>query len=319
MAQDIAFNLFRFALADEEEFGDGSYLASSTYADVAIDKALNTADDEELAAEATVILHVWMQIAHYLYESVRVCENGGRAVDSVDKAVALWLGEGQVEGSDDIGFLMYSIAEQAATGFGHDENSEAPVNTDLFEAFNEARKIAVDCPTAPDMFLDLRGVVADILNSMKLPLLQNLMWYINNASSAAPDYLEMENYVELYALSLVPHLIGCSPTSFFFLQENLIDNDFDNSLINEKFIGHMKTLQKCFDITCSDLLADKISDGSLSQMVSKMCVKDSDAPASIVGYQPATDVTEVSLSALVVQYLRQGCTLTFSTLLFTSF
>lgn len=293
MAQDINFNLFRFALTDEDEFGDGSFLAASTYADVAAQKALTVATDKALAAEASVVLHVWMQIAHYLYESVRVCEKGGKATDSLDKAVALWLGEGQTEASDS-GFLMYSIAEQAATRFGHDPASEAPINTKLFEAFNQAKDIAVDCPTAPDMFLDLRGVVANILKSMALPLTQNLIYYISKADANSPEYLQMENFVELYALSVIPHLIGCSPSSFFNLQDNLIDSDFDSSLVDDELVGDIKALQKCFDISCTDLLADKITDDTLSQLAMKFCVEDSDEYPSIVGYQPASDVTQVS-------------------------
>lgn len=304
MPQDLDFNLFRFALSSEEEFGDGSYEDASTYADVAVQKALGTAEDKDLAAEASVILHIRMFIAHYLYESVRACKDGGKATESLDKAVAIWLGEGQAQGSDDVGFLMYSITEKAATRFGHegasvDADAEAPVNTKLFEAFNEARAIAVDCPASPNLFLDLRGVAADISKSMALPLVQNLIYYMAKAGKAAPDYLKMENYVELYALSVVPHLIGCSPTSFFFLQDKLIDNDFDNSLIDDEMTSHMKTLQKCFDIKCSDLLAgEKITDAELGQLVLKLCVEDVNGPPSVVGYQPATDVTEVSLIGL---------------------
>lgn len=295
MAQDINFNLFRFALASEDEFGNGSYDAASTYADVAVQKALTTATDKGLAAEASVILHTWMQIAHYLYESVRVCENGGAAVESLDKAVALWLGEEQSEGSDKAGYLMYSIAEQAATRFGHDSASEAPINAELFGQFNQAKAIATDCPAAPEMFLDLRGVVADILNSLALPLVQNLFHYISRAESSAPDYLEMENYVELYALSLVPHLVGCSPSAFFNLQETLIDNDFNKGLLDDDIIEDLKALQKCFDISCSDLSAEKATDAALAQLASQLCVESTDGSPSIVGYQPATDVTEVSL------------------------
>jgi hypothetical protein len=101
----------------------------------------------------------------------------------------------------------------------------------------------------------------------------------------------------LYAISIVPRLIGCSPTSFFFLQDKLIDNDFDNSQMDDEVAFHMKTLQTCFDIRCSDLSADTISDTRLSELVSSLCIQDSSDPPSIVGYQPSSDVTEVSRSA----------------------
>ena len=294
MAQDIDFNLFRFALASEKVFGDGSHLEASTYADVAAQKAFTTATDQNLAAEASVILHVWMQMAHYLYESIRICEDGGKATDSLDMAVAIWLGEGQMEASDDIGYLIYSIAERAATRFGHEQAAEAPVNTELFEKFNKAKDIAVKCPDSPDMFLELRGVVADILKATALPLMQNLMYYMSKAGSNATDYTEMETYVELYALSLVPHLIGCSPTAFFFLQDKLIDNDFDNSLIDDEVVSKMKILQHCFDISCTSLLVDKISDATFSDLVTKLCVEDSEGVSSIVGYQPTSDIKQAS-------------------------
>lgn len=307
MAQDIAFNLFRFALAPEDEFGEGSFTEASTYADVAVDKALGTADDRDLAAEATVILHVWMQIANYLYTSVRVCEDGGPATEPLDKAVALWLGEGQLMGNEDTGYLMYSIAEKAATRFGHDAKVEAPVNTQLLGLFNEAKAIAQDCQAAPEMFLDLRGVVADALNAMTLPLVQNLLYYISKADKNAPNYLQLENYVELYALSVVPRLIGCKPTSFFALEAKLIDNDFDNGGVDE-VADDLEALQKCFDIDCSVLTADKIADTALSQLVTKVCVQANDGGPNIVGYEPATDVSQVRFLFRVPNLVTQICT-----------
>jgi hypothetical protein len=294
MKEDIDYNLFRFALASEVEFGDGSYLNASSYADTAVMKAFGVAADNELAAEAAVVLNVWMQIASDLQAAVPLCQQGGNAVAAVDKAAAIWLGMSQTEGSDDNGYLAYSIAEKAATRFGADKASESWVNTALFDGFNEAQDIAAECVATPDKFLDLRGVVADIIQALGTPLLQNLIYYISKAVSSAQDYTTMENYVELYALSVVPRLIGCNPSSFFYLQDKLIEEDFDTTKIDDEFIGHMQTLQKCYDLECKDLRLNDISDANLKATVQKLCYEQQADPRNIAGYKPATDVSEVS-------------------------
>jgi hypothetical protein len=294
MKEDIDYNLFRFALASEQEFGDGYYLNASTYAHEATMKAFERASDSQLAAEAAVVLNVWMQIASDLQAAVKLCQTGGNAVSAIDKAAAIWLGMSQTEGSDDSGYLAYSIAEKAATRFGAEAASESWVNTALFDAFNEAKDIAAECVATRDKYLDLRGLVADIIEALGAPLLQNLIYYMSKAEKSSPDYIPMENYVELYALSVVPRLIGCNPSSFFYLQTKLVDEDFDTSKIDDdEFVGHMHTLQKCYDLECVDLRPNEISDAYLKATVEKLCYKKQSDPGSIAGYTPATDVSEV--------------------------
>ena len=300
MKDNLDYNLFRFALATEEEFGDGSCLNASAYADTAAKKAFEVAEDQELAAEATVVLHVMMQIANYLHYAVTLCENGDNAVEALDQAVAIWVGMGQTEGSDDDGYLMYSIAEQAATRLGIPKDDESWVNTALFDAFNEAKNIAVECPADREKFLDLRGLVADIIEALASPLVHNLIYYISKADTSSPDYFTMENYVELYALSVVPRLIGCSPSSFFYLQTTLIDEDFNTTRIDDEFISHMRRLQKCYDVECIDFKSDQISDAGFKAMVQKLCYNETADPRTIAGYSPATDVSEVSLFLIVL-------------------
>ena len=295
MKDNLDFNLFRFALASEEEFGDGSCINASAYADTTARKAFEVATDQELAAEAAVVLHVMMEIANYLHAAVKLCEAGDNAVEAVDKAVAIWVGVGQTEGSDDNGYLVYSIAEQAASRLGIAEDDESWVNTALFDAFNEAKNIALECPAKWDKFIDLRGLVADIIHALASPLVHNLIYYISQADSSSPDYTTLENYVELYALSVVPRLIGCSPASFFYLQTKLIDEDFDTTKIDDDFVSHMQRLQKCYDVECIDFKHDQISDASLKAMVQKLCYNETTDPRSIAGYSPANDVSEVSL------------------------
>jgi hypothetical protein len=192
MKDNLDYNLFRFALASEEEFGDGSCINALAYADTTARKAFEVATDQELAAEAAVVLHVMMEITNYLHAAVKLCEAGDNAVEAVDKAVAIWVGVGQTEGSDDNGYLVYSIAEQAATRLGIAKDDESWVNTALFDAFNEAKNIALECPANRDKFLDLRGLVADIIQALASPLMHNLIYYISQADSSSPDYPTLE-------------------------------------------------------------------------------------------------------------------------------
>jgi hypothetical protein len=289
MHQDPMFNIYRWALVDEVVFnqiGSGVVAADSAYANIVVSKALSVAADLNLAAETTVVMNVWMEITHDLYSSVRHCETDtAKAPESIDRAMALWLGEGQTDGSFTTGYLMYHITQVAARNFGQNEG-ESDTNTLLVGLFSNAKETSLTCVDSSDATMDLRAEVAEILVKMTIPLLQNLFYHIDSAN---------ENYIELYALAVIPQAIACGESNFFYLRDVLVnESDFNPSDINDDFFEAMKKFQECIRITCDDLLKGMNPAGSLRSLVQNLCYDPASAGRkNLAGFIPTTDVAEV--------------------------
>jgi hypothetical protein len=169
MSEDAIFNIFKYALYDDKSI-ESSDEAAFPYADEVVQEVLLNTGDKELAAEAVVVLNVWMMIAHKLYNVVCTCKEQGNAKVDVDEAVALWIGQEQSEGQYSGGWLLYSTAQRATMHFGLDE-AEAAVNTELFLQFNDFQLLSERCFEDPAIHLQLRIRVDALLRSLSIPLL----------------------------------------------------------------------------------------------------------------------------------------------------
>jgi hypothetical protein len=90
MNNDPMFNLYRWALIEESVFDkietEDFDPLDSAYGDIIVQKALGIARDPILAAESAVVLSVWMEICHELYNTIDYCESQDeRTVLSVDR------------------------------------------------------------------------------------------------------------------------------------------------------------------------------------------------------------------------------------------
>jgi hypothetical protein len=229
MSQDPMFSIFKFALYDDKSF-DNPNENGFVYADEVVREALNTGDTE-LAAEAVVVLNVWMMIAHKLYKAVRNCEQGLNAEFEIDSAVALWIGKEQAEGRYDSGWMLYSVGQTGAMHFGHDEG-EAAVNSKLMLQFNEMQGVAGTCPEDPVAHLELRLLLSTVLRSLSIPLVQHLLFRI------AVDY---RWHVELYAIAVISQCSACHRTAYLALSDTLYagfskDQVSDDVLDNVSFV-----------------------------------------------------------------------------------
>lgn len=285
MHQDPMFNIFRWALVDEEVFskvGNETSLAlESAFADIVVGKALSIANDTKLAAETTVVMNVWMEITHDLYNSVRECEKSfGGAPMSIDRAVALWLGEEQTYGSFTTGYLMYHITQKAAQNWGGN-TTEAAINGRLFNLFSAAKVAATKCVRSPDAVKALRSNVAAILVLMTVPLLQNLLFYLD---------LGNDNYIELYALAVIPQAVGCGESNFLFLRDILVNEaQFNRNTLDSMFFESMKGFQRCLRISCDDLLDGTNPSLSLRTLVLNQCHNPSDSVRkNLAGFETTT-------------------------------
>ena len=300
MSQDPMFNIFRWALGDEYLFnqnGNNASTTDSTFADIVVQKAFSAAQDVGLAAETAVVMNVWMEITHDLYNSVRFCKDATeKAGESIDRAVSLWLGEDQTAGSFSTGNLLYHITQQAAQHLGQSEG-EASINNRLLKLFVDAKAMTSKCEINADTFKKLRLIIADILVKMTVPLIQNLLYYI--------DTLD-ENKIELYALAVIPQAIACGEANFAFLRDTLVNEaEFDANAINTDFFDSMRIFQQCLRITCDDLMEGMNPYDSLRTLILNQCYDPGSVDSfKLAGYLPTSNISEVCYYDYVIISVR---------------
>ncbi len=283
--QGRLYNIFRFAFRDEPVFVDGGTgsLADSSYANTVISKALEIAEDTDLAAVASVALNTWMEIVHQLEQAVLSCTDS--SIDgalAMDTAAGYYIGAGQIKGSSN-GNLMYAMAEEAADRFG-EGSGEASSNTIIMSHFRDA-KDQVDSCSGGSPPIQLRRAVDKIIAQMNVPLIRHLVYYMNAAT--ANDESELENFIELYALSTVPQVAGCNPGAFAYLRDELIDYEWDSNDLSD-ILAKLRDNLSCFGITCSDI-------GILQDSVATQQLCGGGATTStLAGYQPSTDVSRIA-------------------------
>jgi hypothetical protein len=237
MSQDPMFSIFKFALYDDKSF-DNPTENGFVYADEVVREALNTGDTE-LAAEAVVVLNVWMMIAHKLYKAVRNCEQGLNAEFEIDSAVALWIGKEQAEGRYDSGWMLYSVGQTGAMHFGHDEG-EAAVNSKLMLQFNEMQGVAGTCSEDPVAHLELRLLLSVVLRSLSIPLVQHLLFRI------AVDY---RWHVELYAIAVISQCSACHLPAYLALSDTLFAG-FSKDQVSDDVLDNVSFVQRLICVTC---------------------------------------------------------------------
>ena len=288
MSLDPIYNFYRYAFKDEPIFIDNpeSKIADSSFGDTVVKKAFAIAKDNDLAAEASVVMILVMEIHHQLQLIIESCRGGDDGARAVDIAAAFWVGTGQEVGNNDSGYLMYSIAERAAALYGQD-SGVATVNTKILSLLQEVKVLLGSCSSNDDDFGALRMKVDQITTQMYIPLLQQIIYYMNMADSEDNDY---ENYIELYALSTIPQIAACNPSTFSYLKDELIDYDWEPDGL-ENVMASLRGAYSCFGLTCEDL-GTLQNDGRSGMAMMQPC--SDEAPSlSMGGYHSSSDVTQV--------------------------
>ena len=284
-ADNRLYNIFRYAFKDEPVFIEGGtgILADSEYTNTIVAKALDVADDTQLASHASIIMSTWMETNHHLSQAVESCSDS--SIDGaleIDTAAAYYIGEGQVKGDGNTGNLMYSLAEESAALYGQDDG-EAPVNTVIIQLLNDAKDEVQKCSSSNDP-IQLRLTVDKIVSYMNVPLIRNLVFYMNAADDRSSS---LENFIELYALSTIPQIAGCNPGAFAYLRDELIDYEWDSNDLKD-ILKHLKDNLSCFGLSCADI-------GALRDPVAKqqLCGAGESSPP-LAGYTPTTKVENIA-------------------------
>jgi hypothetical protein len=296
MNQDPIFNIYKYALYDDEDFDFDSGERFS-YADDIVVEALGDGDDTKLAAEATVVLQIFTAITKNLYEAVRSCSDGISPELQLDSAVALWIGELQGEGKFDDGFMLYSIAQSVEKFYGHDEG-ESPINAILMNLFLQAQSTAKKCSDdSVGATTNIRTLSHEIIRLLTQPMIQSLIFHMTKSS---------KNMVELYAVAALPPFAACDPEAFDSLQ-SIFYSGYDNETsITDELLDNLAIFLRCQRISCDNIKTGKNADENLSNIVDKLCDrlgKDPNSNLPIAGYAPTYSVNEearLDLDALEV-------------------
>jgi hypothetical protein len=289
MKNDALYSFFLAALYDDEDFENFADTSESfSYADTIVRLALdpNKGDSPSLAADGSVILNIFMAIAHRLYDSIRQCKQDGDPVSYIDSAVALWIGQEQAEGAFDSGWMMYAQAQKAAQLYGLVEG-EAKVNSMLMDLFNEAQTEALSCRNNTDNFKELRLVVERLVRTLSIPLLQRTLFHIAENN---------RNNVELYALSFIPQAVSCDQRAYAYLRDTLF-LDFDHTdALSDDLVSNLAKVLQCLRYTCSDLGDTQNATPELKNLVGRICValEEYSLKEEIAGYETDSDVSELA-------------------------
>ena len=268
MGDDIMHNFYQYALYDDVDFD--SNLNGDTdpwpYGDEVVILGLDPThgDSSKLAAEAAIVMNIWMAIVHQLYESTRECKNGSEAPKYIDSAVGLWIGKEQGNGVFDTGWSIYSIAQEAYKLYGNDE-SESPINEALMAAFSRAQQTARTCSgDRESAYSILRVQVDEIIHDLSLPLLQMLLYYLS---------VQDKYYIELFSLAFIPQIITCNIDEFGDLSDRLFQASvLDDS--DDKKIALLENLAAglaCLRYNCDDLGDTSNASESLQIIVRDLC------------------------------------------------
>lgn len=282
------FSFFRFSFAglgnlegEEEGKFDGEPVAHYAHA-IVMDLF---AFGGEGVVEAIVAHNVWMYAVHELYEALRACKRDDQtslddALAALDIAYALWVGSDQVHGANEVGHMLYNLAEVAGRPFDQDRG-EAVVNARFTDALNNLQKRALEgsC-TSEAGYVEFRTMVRKTIGIMTIPLVQMLIHHMMRDKSASRAHA-----VGLYSLSVAPRVEVCDPSAYKDIVQLMALNEFDSSTRSQAISAVQKSYS-CLQVSCSDI--GSYRDGQVPDC------QDQNDPPNMVGYQATSAGVPVS-------------------------
>ena len=254
MADSPMYNLYRnaFLVLGKEDEGETQGLfdgaSINRYADTLVGD-LFALEIEDIQSEAAIVLNVWMAAVDELFRVLTECsaQDSAKGLQALDKVAALWIGEGQEEGSNEQGHLLYYVAENAGERFDQDEG-ETVVNTKIMDLLLSMQSdLNQDKCNGVDGYIAMREKVKQTLAAMTVPLVQNLIHHIMNVANEGGS-----DFVELYALATIPRVLACDPSIY----EDELTLEVLRELTPVYQTQAIAATQKsfsCLGITCADV------------------------------------------------------------------
>ena len=256
-AADPMFNIYKRAFLDlgmaQEDDTDGYFdgFPVNEYGNTLVND-LFLLNITRIEAEGALSLNIMMAVWGSLYETVRACgRNDANTQEdmyaALDQAAALWVGTDQVKDDNQSGYLMYNLAEYAGALFGQD-SGESLLNTLVLESFNFLRQDADKntCANGINGYVVVREKVKILISFTNAVLVQMLLHYVKNALTAGSDFVEM------YALALLPQIAACDTGLYNTLLELAVDTDV-TAESQPLIIKAIQDSFSCLGVTCDDV------------------------------------------------------------------
>jgi len=297
MTSEITFNVYSYGfLPLLHDFFDGDSV--SKFADLTVEYLFNLGPDIYVRAiDASIVLNLWMAIVHVLNLSVDSCkevyENKissrvANPVEFIDIAAAYWIGVDVTPELNFAGELLYKIADEMSLRFN--QNSDiASVNKMMIEHLNAMQQTSIVCSIEEQATQHLRILKDRIVQIMTIPLIQSL---IHSIEIGDPVMAKM------YAASIVPQILSCSPKIAQYFSDNFVWNEYSVDL-KEEALANLGEMFSCLGISCDD-----VGDYFGRTLIQK-CTQSKD----YAGYRSASlDPLVKEVSILSFLFLLNACT-----------
>lgn len=286
-AESFIYNLYDAAFADlgadleGDEQDNFDRHSAREYANTMVED-LFLLNRTRIEGDGALVLNVAMAYWGHLSRLLRACEIKADAsvmIAELDKAAAFWVGAGQDRTSNTQGWMLYNLAERASSLFEQDEASgEAKVNVKVLETLIALKSDINEGVCAVESgYLQMRQKVRTLISRTNVVLVQMLLHHVVVSNDS--------DYIELYALALLPQISSCNRGAYETLLLNAIEDDVSADT-KPSVITAVQSAYSCLGITCEDV-------GAYAGSRIVQC-QDPRGPAQLGSYTPTTDVRRLS-------------------------
>ena len=277
MDDDLLFNQYVYALYDDVDKTDGSFMFDGRPATEYAHTIVNDAFDAGIVSTgcmAVKVLHVWMWIVHKLLQAVKQCdEDIPENYGAIDEAAALWESG-----------MLFDMAEELGPKFGHEQiNGMTYLNRQIVDRFKKGQIYHQDKTNSckiKNALGDLRIIVNEIVAYMTAVLIQQLIYaligeliyiyiypetlscclllvslivfilffLLDNSDSSA-----QEDMIELMSFAVLPRIMACGHEMLYDdIYNKLATRNFDESSLpfaTTAIHSHLSYLR----LTCDDI------------------------------------------------------------------
>ena len=180
MGDELLFNQYIYALYDDVDKTDGSFLFNGHPATQYAHTIVNDAFDAGIINTGCLgvkVLHIWMYIVHKLQRAVQQCDEGiPENYGALDEAATLWESG-----------LLFEMAEELGPKFGHQQiHGMTYLNRQIIDRFKSAQEYFQDKTNScqsKNALGGLRIIVRGIVSYMTAVLIQQLIFVMVGESN----------------------------------------------------------------------------------------------------------------------------------------
>ena len=287
----------------------------------------------EAVQKGTAYMNVWMYAIREFEDAIDDCTsctsncnvfsvNSG-SVHAWDEGVAFYTGslEGELDGGNSGGKLLYRLAEKRCENFGtcglsgSATSGTSKVNLDLSPLFAEGARLLERGECAK-----VRPVVDQIVSVMTVPLVQGSLRYAYKVGMVSSDRTQ-KNAAEgaVFTAAVLPLVHYCNPASAATISSSMSFGLYDLGTY-PNFASVKLAFEEsyaCLGITCDQVGGLVDSAGTVLDAATQACARN----APIAGYYPGSDVTQhnaIDLDQAAMQVSLASGDFTTATQMYTS-